>query len=112
VRLVVLPVLPEDVVLARPSATEEAEVPPVIRSAVVLPVLSPIVEFGFTELADNPTFTCANTGCGIVKLELLCSDIVTNNDINSKKKVAAIRLSLLYNYTSKPLVLKLFIFLF
>jgi hypothetical protein len=54
-----LPVLPEeDIVIAGPPVTEAAEVPPVIRSSVVLPVLSPaIVEFGFTELADNPPLT-------------------------------------------------------
>jgi hypothetical protein len=58
VRLVVLPVVPEeDIVIVRPSVTEAAEVPPVVRSPVVLPVLSPIVEFGFTELVDNPPFT-------------------------------------------------------
>ena len=59
VRLVVLPVLPEegDIVIGRPSLTEAADVPPVIRSPVVFPVLSPIVEFGFTELVDNPPFT-------------------------------------------------------
>ncbi|HEX5975632.1 MAG TPA: hypothetical protein VFY68_00065 [Nitrososphaeraceae archaeon] len=46
-----MPVFPEeDIVIARPSVTEAAEVPPVFRSAVVLPVLSPIVEFGLTEL--------------------------------------------------------------
>ena len=50
--------LPEgDIVIGRPSLTEAAEVPPVIRSLLVLPVLSPIVEFGFTELVDNPPFT-------------------------------------------------------
>jgi hypothetical protein len=58
-----LPVFPEeeeeeeDIVIARPSVTEAAEVPPVARSAVVLPDLSPIVEFGFTELADSPPLT-------------------------------------------------------
>jgi hypothetical protein len=58
VRFVVFPVLSEeDFVISRPSVTEAAEVPPVIRSPVVLPVHSPIVEFGFTELADNPPFT-------------------------------------------------------
>jgi hypothetical protein len=51
--LVVLSVLPEDIVITRPSVTEAAEVPPVIRSPVVLPVLSPIVEFGPFELVDN-----------------------------------------------------------
>lgn len=32
------------------------------RSAVVLPVLSPMVEFGLTELVNNPPLTWANTG--------------------------------------------------
>ena len=69
--LEVLPVLPEgDIVIGRPSLTEAAEVPPVIRSLLVLPVLSPIVEFGFTELVDNPPFTWANTGSGIVNSEI------------------------------------------
>ena len=55
VRLVVLPVLPDsDMVIARPSVTDEAEVPPVKRSAVVFPDLSSMVLFGFTELADSP----------------------------------------------------------
>ena len=55
VRLVILPVLPDsDVVIARPSVTDEGEVPPVKRSAVVFPDLSSMVLFGFTELVDSP----------------------------------------------------------
>jgi len=56
--LVVLPVFSdEDNVIARPSFTEAAEVPPVARSAVVLPDLSPLVGF-----ASSPLLICANVG--------------------------------------------------
>jgi hypothetical protein len=52
-----LSILSGEFVIARLSVTEAAEVPPVARSAVLLPDLSPIVEFGFTELADIPPLT-------------------------------------------------------
>jgi hypothetical protein len=55
--LVMLPILSGDIVIVKPSVTKAAEVPLVVRSAVVLPDLSPIVEFGFTEPADNPPLT-------------------------------------------------------
>jgi hypothetical protein len=55
VRLVVLAVLSDlDIVTDRPSVTDDGEVPPVKRSALVFPDLSPMVLFGFTELVDSP----------------------------------------------------------
>jgi hypothetical protein len=43
-----------DIVTDRPSVTDDGEVPPVKRSALVFPDLSPMVLFGFTELVDSP----------------------------------------------------------